>query len=904
MYRNLIKIIIIVLFFSWLNTSIFAIDDVDLIKIYNVQYAGYLSDETIIKINWVNFNNCWKITINNTELKIKDISESEITYIFWNNKIYKWSINIVCEWQTAVSAIEFPYIDSASLNNNYWNWDIKILWWNFINWSTVLFVWWWNLLISSTSNNYFTWKLPDTLETTKIYIEHSWLKSNIFDLWIDIPHITHITAEEWFYKWNKVIIHWENLNNYNNSILEFWDHLIWTKKYNEEDKTFSFILPYLTWLNALSVTSNWISSNIEEIDILWDDPYITSVNSLTERVEVNWYMINREKITIKGDNFPMNDDNFKLYLNWILIYTGSSNVYEISPGNSYNNFKEIIIYNKKLRNWNNYFDIKYNEIQSNIFNLNVSFSQPYISYVNYWDLIDSKRIFEVWIGNFNITEDTLYFNNNIITVKSCLRARCRIELDNNILNGTFYIESWDYFKSIPFNFDFRQEKLHIINEVSFDWDLTVGTKFTIKWENFYNTTLSFSNLAIENTNWRYELEKTSNEISWKIWKWYNVDSMSTINLNKSTSNISLNFVTSNVKNKIVYWYWYISEITSMSNKYLISPWDELKILWKGFHVNDKILINWKEVNFNFINNYNWSFILPINTEAWEYSVELLNASWWKSNWLDILVTEIWFDLELNLLNDDIEFSKLYLSTNYENEKIYWFNFTNRIHELIISDIKFLFTSNNTLDDLWLFSLMLNWKILAKSTVDNNWYLHFEDIIIDEGVNIQKLYILKNSSFINNWLYNISLNKLDIVYRGTSEKFSKILTSSLQSRNFVVFNQKLVSCIDSLIDNSNCNWITDVDIKEDESVEEKDEETLVEKNQVIYERIDDITLDIIDKNSKLILFAQLNAYKNLRYKINNIINKYNNSPNKIYLKYFYIKIDKKYKTTFKEYILSK
>ena len=159
MFKNIIRIIVSILIFIWLNTSIFAIEDDDLTAISNINYTGYLWDESIIKISWTNFNNCSKITINNSVLNTESISDTEITYIFWNNKIYKWSINLRCDWWIAVSAIEFPYIDTANLNNKFWNWEIKIVWWNFISWSRALFEWGGSLIIDSTWTNYFIWVL-------------------------------------------------------------------------------------------------------------------------------------------------------------------------------------------------------------------------------------------------------------------------------------------------------------------------------------------------------------------------------------------------------------------------------------------------------------------------------------------------------------------------------------------------------------------------------------------------------------------------------------------------------------------------------------------------------------------------------------------------------------------------
>ena len=63
-------------------------------------------------------------------------------------------------------------------------------------------------------------------------------------------------------------------------------------------------------------------------------------------------------------------------------------------------------------------------------------------------------------------------------------------------------------------------------------------------------------------------------------------------------------------------------------------------------------------------------------------------------------------------------------------------------------------------------------------------------------------------------------------------------------------------------------------------------------------------NLILKKSKLELIDQLNYYKDLKFKINKILEKYNNHKYKIFLEYFYDKVNIKYKKTFKEYILSK
>lgn len=879
-------------------------------KINSIKYTWYLWDNTLITIDWENFNNCSKIAIDNNAIVTQSISENKITYLFWDNIDYKWVITLNCDWLYASENFEFPYIENAFLNNNLWNWEIRVMWKNFLSGSKALFELWWTLSINSMSTNSIVWKFPSTLKTTNLYIERLGLKSNLFKLDIDIPKITHITSDNWFYRWNKIIVHWENLNNYNNSVLYFWEHLISNQKYNEEDKTFSFLLPYLSWLNPISVISNWISSNIERVDVLWDNPYITSVHGFWERVEVNWTMVYKDKIIIKWDNFPMNDYNFKLYWNNRLIYSWLPYGTTKQIGYNYNDFEEIVLYWIKLKNGNNFFHIEYNWTQSNIYNLNNNFSEPYISYVHYWKLFDTKRIFDVGLGNFDLELDQLYYNNSIIQVKSCLDMRCRIEFDNNILYWSFYIKSGDFYKSIPYNFDFRQEKIHIIDEVTFDSDPKVWTKFIIKWENFYDTTSSFSNLAVKDSFWRYEIEETSNELSWKIGSWFDPNSSSTINLRKFLSTISLKFIWKDVINKRIYWNGFISELISEDDKYLIKPWDKIKVIWKWFHINDKVKIWSKEIKFWYIDKHNWYFTIPNDTIAWKYSIELKNINWWFSNKIDILINELNFNSELILKSDLLDFKKLYLETNYTDEPIYWFNINNKINDLIISDLDFKITSSDSIEDLWLFTLILNWENIGNSMTDKDWNLKFEDIIITEQLNDHKFQILKNSSFLNSWTYNIALDNIYIVYRWTSEKFNNVDYKWLDPRKFTVFNKKLITCLDTLVDNSNCLWDTNSTTTEDSnSVEtpkntEELTESIEDKYKKVYDRIDNITTDLFEKNSKLSLFKELNTYKNLRFLINNVLIKYKNSKNKIFIQYFYEKIDKKYKTVFKEYILSK
>lgn len=863
-------------------------------NITDIKYDWYLKDDTIIEIIWTDFKNCNNYVINSKELIINTIEETKITYLFWKNNSIKWNINFYCNNEIVSSNYSFPYISNFKLNNIVTDRKITISWNWFTSNSSVIFESWEHLNIENSFVTSINWIIPEKINWDTIYVSSNWLKSNIFDLNINIPKIVYLYTDKWFSPWNLLNIHWKNLNSYDNTYIEFWWEKLRNFKFDEKENNISFTIPNLSWINEISIYSNWIKSNSIDVDILNSNPHVENAYLRWFNVEENLESTYIEKLIVKWTNFTTNLENIRLYNNWQEFSVTSSNN------------KEIIINDFQFENWDNFLYLVINWTHSNVYYYYKDYKVPYISFVRPDSIVDNFRNVYVWVWNFDLKKDTLYFNDSPISVKSCIQAKCRVQIDSSILQWYFSIWLSNNYKTLPKYFNISTEKIPVIDNIYFYWDLKTWTKFVINGSNFYDADINLTNLVSKNTNNRLNIITSPITIEWALNNWYSKDEFSDITITKYWHIASLKFKWSDLNWKSVNGVWIIDKISTTDGQYLYKPWSKVQINWKWFHNTDNIIIWTNKTVFNYTNNVQWTFIIPSSTEAGVYNVKIENNNWLLSKWYNVLINDKYALTELNIVSNTDVIDSFKTNTIYDSDKIYSLNITNKVNDFIIKDLDFLFNNPESEYNLWTFKLYLNSKFISESIVNDKWVLSFNDIILDKNNTAYNLYLKKSSPFINEWEYTINLDKITTNLKGTNNKFTKINKNWVTSRKVYIYNRDIVYCYDSLEDNSNCNLHWSALKKEEETSDENIVKVSIQedKSKVLYDKIDDIIEDIVVKNSNQSLFDQLNFYKDFRFKINKLLYRHKDHKLKIYLEYFYDEVDAKYKKVFKEYILSR
>jgi len=225
--------------------------------ITEVKYSWYLNNDTEIQIIWTNFENCESFKINDEWFNVESIENEKIVYKFSENNAVKWHIAFICNWEYVSSNFRFPYISWFNLNQIESKGTIAIEWSNFTSWTSVNFESWEKMWIENITTNLITATLPDSLIDWNIFIISDWLKSNIFDLDIKFPYIDYAYTEKWFNIWDTIYIHWKNLNAYWKTEIIIWEAKIKRFDINEKWEIF-FKIPFVYWLNDLSIISNWL----------------------------------------------------------------------------------------------------------------------------------------------------------------------------------------------------------------------------------------------------------------------------------------------------------------------------------------------------------------------------------------------------------------------------------------------------------------------------------------------------------------------------------------------------------------------------------------------------------------------------------------------------------------------
>jgi len=283
----------------WFSNFSFAIDeDEEVLWIESITYDGYLSDETIIDINWLQLEECSDI------------------YIDWKPIFIVWKTD---------TKISFNY---SSVSWPVWYWELRC--------STE----WSSFDVSVNTQNLIIWSLAKDINQTSLYVEVDWLKSNKIDLKLTIPKVHFAYAPDWFYPQKTLFIWGDNMNNSLNTEL-YINEEKYQYSIDPDTQSIKALLNRKPWDYKVSVENNGIMSNSLDITVLWDKPII--------KKWFKWnYKVNDEDAAKNAFTLDMVD--VKWDIEWITIWHNGK-----SHNVIHTEWNKLFIDTIKLTKWKNYF---------------------------------------------------------------------------------------------------------------------------------------------------------------------------------------------------------------------------------------------------------------------------------------------------------------------------------------------------------------------------------------------------------------------------------------------------------------------------------------------------------------------------------------------------------------------
>ena len=866
-------------------------------NITEIKYDWYLNNDTMVEIHWSNFRNCKNYKVWGKTLTIENIEETKITYNYWKNKYSNGNISFYCNERIVSSNFTFPVISNVDILSKNGENTITVTGRWFDSNSSVSLESWENVSVSSSFESSIKWIIPKSIGSSIIYVESNGLKSNSYDFDIDIPVISYTYAKDWFHPWNKAIIYWKNLNSYKDATINIWDDIqLKNYTYNTTDGSLSFEIPAISWEYALWVTSKAIDTKSININIVWEKPYIAKAYTKGKYVEEWEDTVFKYSLEIAWEYFPLNLEEVTVYKNGMILWISSLTR------------KLITIDEISLDDWNNFIYIEHNGFQSNVFNLYQKFDKPYISYIEPDVVRDDTRYFNIGVGNFDYENDNIFFNGWALWNKSCIEWRCRVSMSSSNLHGDFAAGNYIH-KSLPTSFDLRAQHTPVIDNIYFYWEAKSGTKFKVSGQNLNDSYITTTNLVSQDASWNYELDVNSTTIEWRFKIWYDPSKNSSLSVSKHWITSDISFVWDSLEWSSILWVWVILEAEPESGS-LFKPGTKVYITGRWFHSSDKISIANEKTSISFLNSSNASFIIPNNIEPWNHTIALENTNGKTWEAINIIVSASSDKEEIKFITDLENKESFESYTEYKYEDLYVLKLTNRVDDFIINNIKYKVEWDN-IEDLWTFSISVNSEELYQTIIDEDGYLHFEEILIPKSYESTEIVIKKDSDYITQWDYSIKLEDIDVYYSWTNKRFSWVNTSSVLPKQFSVNNQNASICYDSEDDNSNCNshGVKNTTTQNTQQSAQKQTtstpstESKVDAETKVYNKIDSIIDSFISKHNKKSLQDKLNTYKDFRFRLKIVVDKYQSHRLIKYLEYYYSEIDSLYKKTFKEYVLS-
>lgn len=768
------KILLFLLINFLLISKIFAIDDV--LEITKVSYNWNLSNDTIINLSWKNFINCTNITIDDKIIPIKLVNSTKIDFSFSDLNLYSWSFLLNCWWKKYSYNFSFPYI--YKWNYNIWSLErkIEIEWFNLDNWSLV--VNWWSFSKDNWSIYNIVWKLPESLTSNEVYVNAWNLKSNILNLDLKIPKIDFIYSEEWINEWNDIYIYWSNLNYYKNSAIFLWDTKINELYVLENWNILKFNTRWYSWKYDLYINSNWFKSNILKLYIYWKKPFVKNV--AVESIEWIW-----KQLYIYWENFSKELLNNEVYINSKKVTIWKITDWYISiPSFSLNPWiNSIVVYS----NW--FYSNTYSYIDTNN-------TPPEITSLDIWSIFDGIRVVNLYI-RWYLTWDKIYLNWAVINPISCDYSTCKVELDKKILKWEFRVWRGDYkSKNIKF-FDFTKDYKPYITSIKVIGKLEKGYDIEIYWKNFYDSTVTVSNLFSKTDKWQLDIEISDWLIKWRISNDYDNSKNTTINISKYWLNYSYSFSKAQLNNLNIFPWAYI--LDAKSNNYIFKEWSVITLEWWWFKNGDIVDIWWQKTLLDYKTK---TFIVPSWVKKWLSDIFIEWIDKQKSNNFKVFLYSSSETSDIKVISKDLINSSFEINKWINlKELVYKAEINNNVDSLYIDNVEFnLFW----LKDNLLFSLYLDSTYIWDAYSSWNWKLLFDNWFIIPSISWTKNLILyANSPFLNQWEIDISLTNIKWKFNNYSKVEPKFILPILSTKIYIK-NSDLNNCLDSDIKRLNCN----------------------------------------------------------------------------------------------------
>lgn len=753
-------------------------------EIKSILYDGNINTSTEIRLTGTKLWTCTHFIYNDQTIYFKTVSETSLNFPFSKLNSYNWTFYVICSniklWQT----YSFPIIESLDYTSDNTNRSIIIKWKNLNWWKVTLDNW--TFTIDSQNPTSILWTISENFNKTTLYVTVWNLKSNLFDSKIKIPKINFIQSDGWFSDWSYISIYWENLSAYWKTKIYLWDKKIITDfEILNNWNTLKFKADNIIWTYDLKVYSNWFLSDPLKISIYWKRPNITSV---IEKYDSEIW----DLLYIYWKNFPSINSEFKAIINWVKYDILSSDDELIKV-------KWYI-----LESWSNQISVLSSWNYSNSINyLNLRTKLPIITSITVWNIEKWVRNILVNLSNYN-SADFIYIDNVQTKPVTCTWWVCRFELRPEVIKWNFRVGRWKYISPNYIWFNLTEKYQPFIEEIKFPSWIVSWAPFEIKWKNFYEATISWTNFFKKKDTWSLDIEISDWSIKWKLDNDVNLNSTSSISINKYWLSYSFSFSLKDSKDIIyaspfVYWY--------KSNDIISKVWSKIILNWQWFKEWDIVLLWTYKTKLNILDN---SFILPQWLNKWLVSAYIQNLDWNNSNSFNIYVSSINDTINSKINVNELTNNTFYVDSISTNDIVYSFDFDNIIDNLVINNITFDVKSDLNTNDLGLYSLYYGSTLLWINQIDKLWKLKFDysfEIPLNSIGN--KFILYKFNPYSKSGNFDIKLSNIEWKYKNYTDLVFSWIYPTLSVKNFIN-SQMGVSCIDIQTSNINCNsflqWI--------------------------------------------------------------------------------------------------
>ncbi len=673
---------------------------------------------------------------------------------------------------------------------------ISSIWyeWN-LSKSTIINIKWENLDKCNILN--INWKKVDVTKKDKSLItfiiwdnyKYDWIVkldcTNIkLERQYNFPYIDNVSWLNNTTSNRQITIIWHNFSKLPNITVKWWNF----SKVFAEDRMIVWLLPVKIDNNELYITSNWLKSNIFNLDVkIPKINYIFSSNWFTK----NW------NILVYGDN--LNEyNNSKLYF-WTKIISTFT----------YNKKDSYISFPAELIEWKAALKILSNWFESNSLEIKVANWKPIIESTSVkssmieasWKIVQ-KNFLVLNTKNLpnNLKTITIYNNKVVIPKYTIINNDIYIELNkfwywNNFIQLELY---WD--KSNIYNFKNESRLPNLVSLEIMNTDKNIRNiqlfiqDFNIREDKIFLNGKENKVQSCVSNICKIQIADTILKWTISVWKW-NIKNSKVLNFDIT-------------KEKYTWKTPLLLSYKIYNNDWLAKNNTDIDLKWLLFK-NTDILTIWKDtVVIKFIDSNNIRFKIPSNIEAWEYEMSLKTKEWVISNKLKIIVTK---NSKSQVTVDKLKIEKSDFDINTVNTwAIYSISLENKLEDMILKNINFKVENYKKESYLSTFKLKI-WNTEYDSTsISNNWIINFNwRFELPRSANNHTISLIKDSNYINTETFNVNFIKdnfeIEKVIDWTTYK-TVVFWTFWNNTIKIINNDKYINCKDSKSDNTNCNKV--------------------------------------------------------------------------------------------------